>query len=81
MNLGEESYTENYKFISQSSENSQRRRILIQIEYSDQFNKLRKKTHNLYVSPFYLESNGIKKIPIKVWKKNAIIDYDRLLKR
>ena len=52
----------------------------IKIFYTDEYGVERiKKREELFVEPFFFTKWSVDKLPIKVWKRFAIVDYERLL--
>ena len=62
------------------SYNESRRYYDLKFFYTDEYGVDRiKKRADLFVEPFFFTKWSVDKLPIKVWKRFAIVDYERLL--
>ena len=78
---GRKDYALNYKLKGYSSDDSGRNRYGIEFYFNDeQGNERKARETYIKVSPFYFESYQIDRLPIRVYDKYAIVDYDELLK-
>jgi hypothetical protein len=83
MKFGYDTFAENYELVTKSDSNNHSFRYMYSLKFEyldDNCNKRKGVESNIKVSHFFFTSYTVDKLPIKVWKKHAVIDYDELLK-
>ena len=83
MKFGYDTFAENYELVTKSESNNHSFRYIYSLKFEyldDNRNKRKGVESNIKVSHFFFTSYTVDKLPIKVWKKYAVIDYDELLK-
>lgn len=76
---GVKGFALNYKLTNRDSDSNQKI-YRIEFNYNDEYNTERKTREVSPISPFYFTTYQVQKLPIKIFHKHAIVDYEELLK-